>query len=117
MGPSASRSGDRPSGRAGRRLGRDPVLERRAVSARDARTRRASPVRSDSAVRQRAAALVVGLETLTLANAPLIVDLAAKHRLPAMYASGEFVGGLAKLATESTTPTTIGTPQRSSTRS
>ena len=49
----------------------------------------------DSAVRQRAAALVVGLETLTLANAPLIVDLAAKHRLPAMYASGEFVGGLA----------------------
>ena len=49
----------------------------------------------DDAVRQRAAALVVGLETLTLANAPLIVDLAAKHRLPAMYASGEFVGGLA----------------------
>jgi len=49
----------------------------------------------DAAVRQRAAALVVGLETLTLANAPLIVDLAAKHRLPAMYASGEFVGGLA----------------------
>ncbi len=34
-------------------------------------------------------------ETLTLANAPLIVELAAKHRLPAMYASTEFVGGLA----------------------
>jgi len=45
--------------------------------------------------RQHADALVVGLETLTLANAPLIVDLAAKHRLPAMYASTEFVGGLA----------------------
>ena len=41
----------------------------------------------DAAIRQRADALVVGLETLTLANAPLIVDLAAKYRLPAMYAS------------------------------
>ena len=49
----------------------------------------------DAAIRQRADALVVGLETLTLANAPLIVDLAAKHRLPAIYASTEFVGGLA----------------------
>jgi putative tryptophan/tyrosine transport system substrate-binding protein len=49
----------------------------------------------DMATRQRAEALVVGLETLTLANAPLIVELAAKHRLPAMYASTEFVGGLA----------------------
>src|SRR5437773_2337182 len=29
------------------------------------------------------------------ANAPLIVERAAKHRLPAMYASTEFVGGLA----------------------
>ena len=49
----------------------------------------------DMATRQRADALVVGIETLTLANAPLIVELAAKHRLPAMYASTEFVGGLA----------------------
>jgi ABC-type uncharacterized transport system substrate-binding protein len=49
----------------------------------------------DAASRQRADALVVGLETITLANAPLIVELAAKHRLPAMYASTEFVGGLA----------------------
>jgi putative ABC transport system substrate-binding protein len=49
----------------------------------------------DMATRQRADALVVGLETLTLANAPFIVELAAKHRLPAMYASTEFVGGLA----------------------
>jgi ABC-type uncharacterized transport system substrate-binding protein len=45
--------------------------------------------------RQSADAIVVGLETLTLAHAPLIVELAAKHRLPAMYASTEFVGGLA----------------------
>src|SRR5262249_61239500 len=49
----------------------------------------------DAAVRQHADALVVGLETLTLAHAPLIVDLTAKYRLPAIYASGEFVGGLA----------------------
>ncbi|MGH7302649.1 MAG: ABC transporter substrate-binding protein [Candidatus Rokuibacteriota bacterium] len=49
----------------------------------------------EAAVRQRADAMVVGLETLTLANAALIVELAARHRLPAVYASTEFVGGLA----------------------
>ena len=49
----------------------------------------------ETAMRERADALVVGLETLTLANAPLIVDLAVKHRLPAVYASTEFIGGLA----------------------
>jgi len=49
----------------------------------------------ETAARQHADALVVGIETLTLANAPLIVELAAKHRLPAMYASTEFAGGLA----------------------
>jgi putative tryptophan/tyrosine transport system substrate-binding protein len=48
----------------------------------------------DSAVRQRADGLVVGLDTLTQANQRLIVDLAAKHRLPAVYASMEFAGGL-----------------------
>ena len=49
----------------------------------------------DTAVRERADGVIVGLETLTLANAALIVDLAAKHRLPAVYASTEFAGGLA----------------------
>jgi putative tryptophan/tyrosine transport system substrate-binding protein len=48
----------------------------------------------DVAVKQRADALVVGLDTLTLANQRSIVDLAAKHRLPAIYASKEYVGGL-----------------------
>jgi putative ABC transport system substrate-binding protein len=48
----------------------------------------------DGAIRQRADALVVALETLTQANQRVIVDLAAKHRLPAIYASMEFVGGL-----------------------
>ena len=49
----------------------------------------------DAAVRQRADALIVGLETLTQANQHVIVDLAARRRLPAIYASLEFVGGLA----------------------
>jgi len=48
----------------------------------------------DGAIRQHADALVVGLETLTQANQRVIVDLAAKHRLPAIYASMEFAGGL-----------------------
>jgi putative ABC transport system substrate-binding protein len=49
----------------------------------------------DAAVRQRVDALVVGLDTVTLANRRHIVELAAKHRLPAIYATSEFVGGLA----------------------
>ncbi|HJV10452.1 MAG TPA: ABC transporter substrate-binding protein [Burkholderiales bacterium] len=49
------------------------------------------------AMRQGAQGLVVGIETLTQSNRKVIVDLAAKHRLPAMYAAREFVeaGGLA----------------------
>jgi putative tryptophan/tyrosine transport system substrate-binding protein len=39
-------------------------------------------------------ALIVGLETLTQANQRIIVDLAIRHRLPAIYASKEFIGGL-----------------------
>ena len=48
----------------------------------------------DGAMRQRADAAVVGLDTLTQSNQRLIVDLAARHRLPAVYASAEFAGGL-----------------------
>jgi putative ABC transport system substrate-binding protein len=48
----------------------------------------------DGAVRRRADALVVGLDTLTQANQRIIVDLAAKHRLAAIYASMEFAGAL-----------------------
>ena len=47
----------------------------------------------DGAVRRRTDALVVGLGTLTQASQRLIVDLAANHRLPAVYASMEFAGG------------------------
>jgi putative ABC transport system substrate-binding protein len=50
----------------------------------------------DAAISQHATALVVGLDTLTLAHRRTIADLAAQHRLPAMYAASEFVdaGGL-----------------------
>jgi putative ABC transport system substrate-binding protein len=48
----------------------------------------------EAAIRQRADAMVVGIETLTQANQRLIVDLAARRRLPAIYASAEFSGGL-----------------------
>jgi putative ABC transport system substrate-binding protein len=48
----------------------------------------------EAASRQRADALIVGIDTLTQANHRRIVDLAARHRLPAIYASTEFAGGL-----------------------
>jgi len=48
----------------------------------------------EKAVKQRADGLVVALDTLTQANRQLIVELAGKHRLPAVYASSEFFGGL-----------------------
>ncbi len=47
-----------------------------------------------AAARLRSDALVVGLDTLTQANQLVIVDLAARHRLPAIYASTEFARGL-----------------------
>jgi putative ABC transport system substrate-binding protein len=53
----------------------------------------------DTAIRQRADALVVGLETLTQASQRVIVDLAARRRLPAIYASTEFAGGLVTYGT------------------
>jgi putative ABC transport system substrate-binding protein len=50
----------------------------------------------DAATRQLAGALVVVIDGLTLGNRKTIVELAAKHRLPAMYAGKDFVdaGGL-----------------------
>jgi putative ABC transport system substrate-binding protein len=48
----------------------------------------------EAAHRQRVDALVVGIDTLTQANQRLIVDLAMRRRLPAIYASSEFHGGL-----------------------
>lgn len=47
-----------------------------------------------AATRLRSDALIVGLDTLTQANQLVIVDLAARHRLPAIYASTEFARGL-----------------------
>jgi len=70
-----------------RSLGTHPLLL-------DVRSREDLEPAFETAVRQHADALIVGLETLTLANQRLIVELAARHRLPAMYASREFAGGL-----------------------
>jgi putative ABC transport system substrate-binding protein len=49
---------------------------------------------------QRADALVVSMDGLTVANRALIAELAAKHRLPAIYGSKEFAkaGGLISYA-------------------
>jgi len=50
----------------------------------------------DKAVSARADALVVGIETLAQSNRDAILELAARHKLPAMYSAREFVdaGGL-----------------------
>lgn len=72
---------------AARSLGIEPQLL-------DVRTAEAIERAFDSAQRQRADALIVGLDTLTQANQRVIVDLAARRRLPAIYASTEFIGGL-----------------------
>jgi putative ABC transport system substrate-binding protein len=72
---------------AARSLGIEPQLL-------DVRKREDVEPAFDAAVRQRADALVVGIETVTLANQQFIVDLAARRRLPAIYASTEFTGGL-----------------------
>jgi putative tryptophan/tyrosine transport system substrate-binding protein len=50
----------------------------------------------DAAIRQRTDGLIVGQDGLLQANRNLIVELAAKHRLPAIYRSMEFIeaGGL-----------------------
>ena len=45
----------------------------------------------DDAGKQRGTAVIVGIDTLTQANQQLIIDLAIKHQLPAIYASREFV--------------------------
>jgi putative tryptophan/tyrosine transport system substrate-binding protein len=50
----------------------------------------------DVAIAQRADAILVGNDTVMLANRGQVVELAAKHRMPAMYHAREFVdaGGL-----------------------
>ena len=50
----------------------------------------------ENASRQQIGAVVVGIDALTQENQKLIIELAVKHRLPAIYPSREFVdvGGL-----------------------
>jgi ABC-type uncharacterized transport system substrate-binding protein len=50
----------------------------------------------DTAIAQRADAILVGNDTVTLVHRRQVVELAVKHRLPAMYNNREFIdaGGL-----------------------
>jgi len=50
----------------------------------------------DDASKHKAGAVVVGIDTLTQSNQRIIIELAARHRVPAIYPSREFVdaGGL-----------------------
>ncbi|MGZ5867198.1 MAG: ABC transporter substrate-binding protein, partial [Xanthobacteraceae bacterium] len=72
-----------------RSLGVEPVLF-------DVRTPAEIERAFDKAVSERVGAMVVGNDTVTHANRPQIVALAAKYRLPVMYQAREFVdeGGL-----------------------
>ncbi len=74
---------------AARAMGLEPMLV-------DVRTPEQIAPAFEEAARQGAQGLMVGIETLTQANRSAIVELAAKHRLPAMYSAREFVeaGGL-----------------------
>lgn len=74
---------------AARALGLEPLLL-------DVRSPAKIASAFEDAARSRADALLVGIETLAQSNRDAIVELAGKHRLPAMYAAREFVeaGGL-----------------------
>jgi len=75
--------------KAARKLGIQPQLS-------DIRKRDDIERAFDAAGKQNANALIIGTDTLTQSNSQFIVDLAEKHRIPALYASSEFIaaGGL-----------------------
>ena len=75
--------------RAARSLGIQPLLL-------DVRRPEDLPRAFDAAAKERADALIVGLEGMTLANLRPIAELAAKHRLPSIYGVREYadLGGL-----------------------
>ena len=75
--------------KAARKLGIQPQLS-------DIRRRDDIERAFDAAGKQDANALIIGTDTLTQSNSQFIVDLAEKHRIPALYASSEFIaaGGL-----------------------
>lgn len=75
--------------RAARSLGIQPQLL-------DVRRPQDLPQAFDAAAKQRAEALIVGLDGVTQGNLRLIAELAAKQRLPSIYAAREYVdfGGL-----------------------
>jgi putative ABC transport system substrate-binding protein len=62
------------------------------VTLLDVRTRDDIPAAFETATARRVDTLLVGIDGLIQENRQLIADLAAKHRLPAIYPSREFVG-------------------------
>ena len=66
------------------------------VTLLDVRTKDDIPAAFETATARRVDTLLVGIDGLMQENRQLIADLAAKHRLPAIYPSREFVdvGGL-----------------------
>ena len=90
LGNSAAAGTWRETEIAARAMGLEPLLL-------DVRSPEQIAPAFDAAARQGAHGLIVGVETLTQSNRVQMVELAAKHRLPAMYSALEFVeaGGLA----------------------
>jgi putative ABC transport system substrate-binding protein len=74
---------------AARKLGMEPQLL-------DVRKTEDIAPAFDDAIRQRAGALMVSVDALTQENRTLIAQMAANHRLPAIYVSKEYIdaGGL-----------------------
>jgi putative tryptophan/tyrosine transport system substrate-binding protein len=84
------------SGTSWNELEATPRHPRLQLQQLDVRTREDLERAFDVAVQQHVGALIVGIDDLTQRHRRVIVDLAAKHHLPAIYASREFVeaGGL-----------------------
>jgi putative ABC transport system substrate-binding protein len=89
LGNSAAAGTWRETEIAARAMGLEPLLL-------DVRTPEQIAPAFEEAARQGANGLIVGVETLTQSNRVQMVELAARHRLPAMYSALEFVeaGGL-----------------------
>ena len=90
--------------KAARKLGIQPQLS-------DIRKRDDIERAFDAAGKQDANALIIGTDTLTQSNSQFIVDLAEKHRIPALYASIEFIAAGGLFAYGANYPISIAPPQ------
>jgi putative ABC transport system substrate-binding protein len=90
--------------KAARKLGIQPQLS-------DIRRRDDIERAFDAAGKQDANALIIGTDTLTQSNSQFIVHLAEKHRIPALYASIEFIAAGGLFAYGANYPISIAPPQ------